>query len=86
MFREGTAEQLLLTIRERLAELPAWTEEAIESAIRDGGKAVGARGKSLFMPLRLALTGAEHGPELGRVASLLGRERTLRLLEAKENV
>jgi glutamyl-tRNA synthetase len=86
MLREGTAEQLLLAIHERLEELPAWTEEAIESAIRDGGKAVGARGKSLFMPLRLALTGAEHGPELGRVASLLGRERTLGLLEAKENV
>lgn len=33
----------------------------------------GRKGKSLFMPLRLALTGREHGPELKAVMPLLGR-------------
>ncbi|MCU7958706.1 MAG: glutamate--tRNA ligase [gamma proteobacterium symbiont of Bathyaustriella thionipta] len=32
----------------------------------------GAKGKSLFMPLRMALTGLEHGPELGRMFALRG--------------
>lgn len=41
-------------------------------------KAVSDRkGKSLFMPLRKALTGMEHGPELDKLLPLIGRERTL---------
>jgi glutamyl-tRNA synthetase len=35
----------------------------------------GARGKALFQPLRLALTGREHGPELKTLLPLIGRER-----------
>jgi nondiscriminating glutamyl-tRNA synthetase len=31
----------------------------------------GAKGKALFMPLRLAMTGSEHGPELVKVIPLL---------------
>jgi glutamyl-tRNA synthetase len=33
--------------------------------------ATGAKGKALFMPLRLALTGLDHGPELVRMIPLL---------------
>ena len=33
----------------------------------------GAKGKALFMPLRLAVTGLEHGPELVRAIPLLQR-------------
>ena len=35
------------------------------------------KGKGLFMPLRKALTGMEHGPELDKILPLIGRERTL---------
>ena len=37
----------------------------------------GRKGKALFMPLRLALTGREHGPELKAVLPLLGRAEVL---------
>lgn len=33
----------------------------------------GAKGKALFMPLRLALTGLEHGPDLAGLLPLIGR-------------
>lgn len=36
-----------------------------------------AKGKNLFMPLRLALTGKIHGPELKRLVPALGAERCL---------
>ncbi len=39
--------------------------------------ATGRKGKNLFMPLRLALTGQAHGPELADLLVLLGPERTL---------
>lgn len=38
-------------------------------------EATGAKGKALFMPLRKALTGKDHGPEMGRLLPLIGRER-----------
>jgi glutamyl-tRNA synthetase len=37
----------------------------------------GRKGKALFMPLRLALTGREKGPEIANLLPLLGREGTL---------
>ncbi len=36
-------------------------------------QATGAKGKALFQPLRLALTGREHGPELKLLLPLIGR-------------
>ncbi len=35
----------------------------------------GRRGRALFLPLRLALTGEDHGPELRDLLPLIGRER-----------
>ena len=42
--------------------------------------ATGRKGKVLFMPLRLALTGLDHGPELAHLLPLIGRERALERL------
>jgi glutamyl-tRNA synthetase len=35
---------------------------------------IGAKGKDLFQPLRIALTQEAHGPEMSKVATLLGTE------------
>ena len=37
----------------------------------------GRKGKQLFMPLRLALTGLDHGPELAALLPLIGRQKVL---------
>lgn len=44
---------------------------ALTGALKD---ATGARGKQLFLPLRLALTGRDKGPELAALLPLMGRE------------
>ena len=45
----------------------------------------GHKGKKLFMPLRLALTGELHGAELEKIAVLMGKDRVeRRLREATE--
>lgn len=36
----------------------------------------GAKGKELFMPLRQALTGLGHGPDMGTLLPMVGREKT----------
>jgi glutamyl-tRNA synthetase len=39
--------------------------------------ATGRKGRALFLPLRLALTGEEQGPDLGTLLPLIGRERAV---------
>jgi glutamyl-tRNA synthetase len=39
--------------------------------------ASGRKGKQLFMPLRLALTGLDHGPELATLLPLIGRQKAM---------
>ncbi len=52
----------------------AWTE-AVKAE-------TGRKGKTLFMPLRQALTGLDHGPELALLLPLIGRERAISRLSA----
>ena len=52
----------------------AWTE-ALKGQ-------TGRKGKALFMPLRLALTGLDHGPELALLLPLIGRELALERLQS----
>ena len=47
----------------------AWTSELKAQT--------GRKGRGLFMPLRLALTGESHGPEMDKLLVLIGRERAL---------
>lgn len=49
--------------------------QAVTAAVK---AATGRKGKSLFMPLRVALTGLVHGPELPAVHALLGEEEARR--------
>ena len=42
----------------------------------------GRKGRGLFMPLRLALTGRESGPEMAALLARIGRERAVHRLEA----
>ncbi|WP_424813139.1 glutamate--tRNA ligase [Roseococcus sp. YIM B11640] len=53
---------------------PRWTD-ALKAA-------TDRKGKALFMPLRLALTGEDHGPDLKTLLPLMGRARVLERLSA----
>jgi len=50
-----------------------WHRSSIKEMIAAAQVSTGVKGKSLFMPIRVALTGRIHGPELPVVAELLGR-------------
>ncbi|MFD2234221.1 glutamate--tRNA ligase [Phaeospirillum tilakii] len=58
------------------ATWPAWT-----GAVK---QATGRKGRDLFHPLRLALTGRENGPELKTLLPLIGRQRALARLDGRE--
>jgi nondiscriminating glutamyl-tRNA synthetase len=72
-------------LRAALAELSrdrAWERPDVESAIKAAGTHANARGKDLYRPLRLALTGREHGPPLWAVLLVQGREPVLKRLQS----
>lgn len=56
---------------------PAPWDETTWGAWCDAVKsATGRKGKALFLPLRLALTGLDHGPEMKKLLPLIGRKNT----------
>lgn len=65
-----------------LEALADWNADAVKSAIQSVGKQLGVKGRDLFQPLRAALTGRTHGPELPQVVVALGRERAIVRLRA----
>lgn len=69
----------------RAAELlPAEIDETAWSRWTEAVKAdTGAKGRSLFRPLRLAITGMEHGPDMAGMAPLIGRDRIERRLKGE---
>jgi glutamyl/glutaminyl-tRNA synthetase len=69
------AAKTLLT--EALALLPVlnWKDPLVYDAFIAALKPkVSVKGKELFMPVRMALTGKEHGPELKKLFPLLGQD------------
>ncbi|MFC0340500.1 glutamate--tRNA ligase [Paracoccus niistensis] len=62
-------------VAQALAMLPArpWTGATWGEWTGAVKTATGRKGKSLFMPLRKALTGMDHGPEMGELMPLLQR-------------
>lgn len=67
------------------ASLPAgdWNEASWDALVNAVKEKTGRKGKELFMPLRLALTGMEHGPEMKTVFALLGRDRAEKRLKGE---
>jgi glutamyl-tRNA synthetase len=70
----------LAAARDLLPDEP-WSTETWKEWTEALKSATGRKGKALFMPLRHALTGLDHGPELAQLLPLIGRERALERLE-----
>ena len=72
-------------VAEALAALPGepWDGSTWKSWTDTLKSSTGRKGKALFMPLRLALTGLRHGPELANLLPLIGPERAKARLSGK---
>ena len=51
-----------------------WSADAAKAALNETAIAAGAKPGQLMFPLRVALSGRAHGPDLGDMLSLLGKE------------
>lgn len=82
--RDPEARTVIDALMDALAAVShdAWSPEAVKAAVTEAGAAAGVRGKALYTPLRLAVSGEEHGPDVARILHTLGRTRTLERLAA----
>ncbi len=67
---------LIAAARDMLPTEP-WSAETWPRWTKSVGEATGKKGRALFHPLRLALTGRETGPEMKAMLPLIGRARVL---------
>lgn len=63
---------VLRAFAERLTSVP-WTAADLKAALKDVSAETGARGPALYHPVRWALTGRTDGPDLARIAFVIGR-------------
>ncbi len=84
MSRQDTMRALEAS-RHALAELPAFDEASMETALRQLAQALGLKAGQLFGAIRVAVTGRAVAPPLFGSLELVGRERVLaRLRRAEE--
>jgi len=77
VLEEPSAQKAADAFYQEVSALEGWTPEEIQAVFKRVQKATGLRGRQLFMPIRVAVTGRTHGPELPKVLNLLGREVVL---------
>ena len=66
---------LLEALATSFATLATWSAEAAKDALNATAMAAGVKPGQLMFPLRVALSGRTHGPDLGDMLALLGQLR-----------
>jgi len=78
---DDTVPEVLSAFLGEVNNLPEFTDTEIKASIKRVQKETGHKGKKLFMPIRVAVTGQAHGPDLPKAIALLGREKVKMRLE-----
>lgn len=81
LLKTPQAKEVLQAALEVLPSIPTAAESGYEAFVNALKPKVKATGKNLFMPIRLALTGKEHGPELKRIFPILAFENLKKRFE-----
>jgi nondiscriminating glutamyl-tRNA synthetase len=81
VLKEETAPLVISTFREKLLDLEEITPETIKALLKSLTKELKLGGKLVYMPIRVALTGQMHGPDLYLIIAILGKELVVRRLE-----
>lgn len=72
-----TVPAVLAAFKAQLEAMDVVDVPSIKAGIKAVQKETGVKGKNLFMPIRVAVSGQMHGPELGDTIELLGKEKAL---------
>ena len=78
-----TVPVVLTAFKAKLEELSdeEFNRDCIFPLIKEVQKETGVKGKNLFMPIRIAVSGEMHGPELPDTIELLGKDKAIKHIE-----
>lgn len=76
-----TSRVVLSLFLTELQKIPAVSPEIFQDILITIKKETNIKGKGLYLPIRIALTGREHGPELYSIANILGIDVCKRRIE-----
>jgi len=75
------AQKVLSWFVQKLPIVTNWETEEIQNIINAGIAESGIKGKAFYTPLRLALIGKMHGPELPSTFVIIGAEESVKRLK-----
>jgi glutamyl-tRNA synthetase len=73
---------LLPALAEHMAALNNWSADIAKEAIGEVAAVNGAKAGQLMFPVRVALSGRAHGPDLGDIFTILGKEKSVARLRS----
>lgn len=82
VLKAETVPTVIGMLLEELTKLEVLDGAAVKGLFKTIQKTTKLKGKDVFMPIRVALTGNQHGPELAEMVPLLGIERTGKRVKA----
>jgi len=65
---------------EALGEQETWSPDDLSALVKKGIGDLGIKGKNFYFPIRLALFGSCHGPDIPTLIDILGRDESVKRL------
>jgi glutamyl-tRNA synthetase len=81
------ASAVLAGVADSARQLPdGFAAPDFKGMMKTVGKSTGVKGKPLFFPVRAAITGSVHGPDLAGIAAVKGRAALIDLIERAQSI
>jgi len=80
LLQADTSKTVFNALVKKFSGLDSLDPVTYKSVLSDVQNETGVKGKLLFKPLRIALTGSENGPELPLIAEIFGKDKVISLL------
>lgn len=77
LLSDVSVRMVLEAFADAMASATTWDAEVAKATLKTVQTVTGCKGKDLYMPVRAAVLGQLHGPDLNKSLALLGRERIL---------
>lgn len=81
ILRDADVPAVMDSFRAKLKALEELEGPAVKALLKSITKELKLGGKKVFMPVRIAITGKMHGPDLDKIIPIIGRERVLKRIE-----
>ncbi|NPV74176.1 MAG: glutamate--tRNA ligase [Pelotomaculum sp.] len=71
---------VLAALKDKVASGGELTGAAARAVLKEVGKELGVKGQQIFMPVRVAVSGNTHGPDLDQIMAILGKDEVVKRL------